>query len=237
LIDIDETGYLQTIATPEADMIQISFLFRESKRPVLIADNVDHAGRFVLHRLLGLGLVGLAAAGAWFAVAGFAEAGTTGHAALVSPQYQAKTASAEPGRTVHTGESGSESVPGQASTRAPQLSTARRLSRYHVFSFQYQFRNEISLPNVTGTKQGGSVVVHPSLQQKWNRIVSQTTGRAISNPSWTGTETPVQNPPSGDERHLLQLGLAFALLYVVFLVVWFWGTREGRRRFEGATRS
>jgi hypothetical protein len=40
----------------------------------------------------------------------------------------------------------------------------------------------------------------------------------------------------GDERRLLQIGLALAIVYVVFLGFWFWGTREGGRRFEGATR-
>jgi hypothetical protein len=43
-------------------------------------------------------------------------------------------------------------------------------------------------------------------------------------------------PQLRDERRVLQIGLAFALFYIVFLAFWFWGTREGRHRFEGATR-
>jgi hypothetical protein len=71
----------------------------------------------------------------------------------------------------------------------------------------------------------------------------------ISKRSWNKNPIAVRNPARipehqsvapvaqvGDERRLLQLGLALAIVYVVFLGLWFWGTREGRRRVESATR-
>jgi hypothetical protein len=177
-------------------MIQVSFRSRESLR---------------LPSLSGL-LLGLAVAGACFAVAGLAEAGTNARIALVSQQYHARAGTTEPGR----------------STTAHRW-TSNGFPRYHALVFQYQFHFEISNANET--------VSRSSLQRKWNQILSLTTRRGISDPSWTGTSTPVQNSESADERGLLlRLGLAFALLYVVFLICWFWGTREGRRRFEGAAR-
>jgi hypothetical protein len=184
-------------------MTQISLRFRKSMRSA--------------PRLLGL-----AVAGACFAMAGLAEAGTTARAALVSPRYQAKTARSGLGMTLHTGEAASQPAAGRKN--AP----SSRLTRYHDFSFQYQLSFQISNTST-------SVV-----QTKWNRSPNRTPRRVISNLSGTGTPTPLQNQQadstSGDERRLLQLGLAFAVLYVVFLVFWFWATREGRRRFEGATR-
>jgi hypothetical protein len=39
----------------------------------------------------------------------------------------------------------------------------------------------------------------------------------------------------GDTRRVLELGLVFALVYLVFLISWFWGTR-GRRRRAGEVR-
>jgi hypothetical protein len=39
----------------------------------------------------------------------------------------------------------------------------------------------------------------------------------------------------GDTQRVLQLGLVFALVYLVFLISWFWGTR-GRRRRAGEVR-
>ena len=165
-----------------------------------------------LPRLSGVLLLGLAAASACFAAAGLAEAATNGRIALVSQQYHARAGTTEPGR----------------STTAHRW-TSKGFQRYHVVVFQYQLRSEISNTNKT--------VSRSSVQRKWNQILSLTARRGISDPSWTGTSTPVQNSESADERGLLlRLGLAFALLYVVFLVCWFWGTREGRRRFEGAAR-
>lgn len=40
-----------------------------------------------------------------------------------------------------------------------------------------------------------------------------------------------------DGRRLLQLAVAFAIAYVVFLTAWFWGTRERRSRVGRAARS
>jgi hypothetical protein len=40
-----------------------------------------------------------------------------------------------------------------------------------------------------------------------------------------------------DGRRLLQIAVAFAIAYVVFLTVWFWSTRERRTRVGRAARS
>jgi hypothetical protein len=40
-----------------------------------------------------------------------------------------------------------------------------------------------------------------------------------------------------DGRRLLQLAVAFAIAYVIFLTAWFWGTRERRSRVGRAARS
>jgi hypothetical protein len=151
---------------------------------------------FQFSRLSGLGLLGLAVAGACLALSGLAEAGTTARFALVSPQYHARAATSELGGPPTRHRWKSQGFP-----------------RYHTGIFQYQFHAEISNTNKAFTRSFAP--------QKWNSMLSRT---------------QVQNASSGDERRLVQLGLALALLYVVFLVFWFWGTREGRRRFEGATR-
>ena len=157
---------------------------------------------FQLPRLFGLGLLGLAFAGAaCLAPAGLAEAATTGRIALVSRQYHARAATTGLGRPTTAHRWRSKGFP-----------------RYRAGGFQYQFHSEISDTNKT--------VSHLFSTRKWKQMLSPTT-----------TSTQVQNSSSGDERHLMQLGLALALLYVVFLLFWFWGTREGRRRFEGAARS
>jgi hypothetical protein len=40
-----------------------------------------------------------------------------------------------------------------------------------------------------------------------------------------------------DGRRLLQLAVAFAIAYVIFLTAWIWGTRERRSRVGRAARS
>jgi hypothetical protein len=42
---------------------------------------------------------------------------------------------------------------------------------------------------------------------------------------------------SAEARFLLQLGIAFAAAYVLFLAVWFWSTRDRRSRVGSAVRS
>ena len=39
-----------------------------------------------------------------------------------------------------------------------------------------------------------------------------------------------------ESRFLLQLAAAFAAAYVLFLAVWFWGTRDRRSRVGSAVR-
>jgi hypothetical protein len=51
------------------------------------------------------------------------------------------------------------------------------------------------------------------------------------------SETSLEPSLPADGRRLLQLALAFALAYVVFLTAWFWSTRERRSRVGRAARS
>jgi hypothetical protein len=145
-------------------------------------------------------------------------------------QYQAKT----PTRVAHAS-------PPRFAVARPLARTRRgsalrsairgraRVRRYHVFVFQYQLPFQISQSNNTDKNQVDAQFV-PSNGH-------QGTEQAISHP--IQNLQPIHQgeaPQSGDERRLLEIGLALAIVYVVFLVLWFWGTRERGRRFEGAPR-
>jgi hypothetical protein len=71
------------------------------------------------------------------------------------------------------------------------------------------------------------------------RVISPQLGGVptASRPGSTGTNRSevVAAGQLGDTRRVLQLGLAFGVVYLVFLISWFWGTR-GRRRRAGEMR-
>lgn len=89
---------------------------------------------------------------------------------------------------------------------------------------QYQFRNSIprSLHAVSPTISTHNV---PSAPESCRRIAA----------SIASTSFEASIPSDG--RRLFQIAVAFALAYVVFLTVWFWGTRERRSRVGRAARS
>jgi hypothetical protein len=68
------------------------------------------------------------------------------------------------------------------------------------------------------------------------RVISPSLGAVptASRPGSTATSRSTAGQ-LGDTRRVLELGLVFALVYLVFLISWFWGTR-GRRRRAGEVR-
>jgi hypothetical protein len=68
------------------------------------------------------------------------------------------------------------------------------------------------------------------------RVISPSHGAVstASRPRSTATSRSTTGQ-LGDTRRVLELGLVFALVYLVFLTSWFWGTR-GRRRRAGEVR-
>jgi hypothetical protein len=89
---------------------------------------------------------------------------------------------------------------------------------------QYQLRTSIpgSLQTVSQTISSHPL---PSAPDSCRRIAASIA------PTTFETSIP------SDGRRLFQIAVAFALAYVVFLTVWFWGTRERRSRVGRAARS
>ncbi len=198
-------------------------------------------------RRAGACRLGLVGAGVCLATAAFAGAprATAQPRPLISREYreyQAKTIA----RYDHAGPPRFAAVQQLIPSRrggALGSATTRpaRVKRYHAFPFQYQLHFEISRSNNWTRNQ---ISTH-AFRSNGSQTSDRGTGQAISDPPQSQTSISTQNlqsihqqqaAKSGDERRLLQIGLALAIVYVVFLVLWFWGTREDGRRFEGAPR-
>jgi hypothetical protein len=94
----------------------------------------------------------------------------------------------------------------------------------HSTLFRYQSREAIS-----NSRKTVSVVFLPNYVQMASRTCVHTA--TWIPPTVTGRITPAES------RFLLQLAAAFAAAYVLFLAVWFWGTRDRRSRVGSAVRS
>jgi hypothetical protein len=146
---------------------------------------------------------------------------------LVSARYQAFGCDTAAGDA-----SASRAVGAKASdpaVRSGIRATAHRFDRFAVresggTQLQYQLRNSIprSLHTVSQTISSHRV---PSAPESCRRIAA----------SIAPTSFEASFPSDG--RRLFQIAVAFALAYVVFLTVWFWGTRERRSRVGRAARS
>ena len=142
---------------------------------------------------------------------------------LVSPRYQAKSCdtaalAASAANSARAGEaSGRESVAiaGIAATAVVEPG-AREL--------QYQLRNSIS------HHASRDSLAFRRLDERHSR---GSCAQIASSTASTTFETSLQQ----DGRRLLQIAVAFAIAYVLFLTVWFWGTRERRTRVGRAARS
>jgi hypothetical protein len=66
--------------------------------------------------------------------------------------------------------------------------------------------------------------------------VRYTSGTCVEKANWIPNRVGERISPA-EARFLLQLAVAFAAAYVLFLAAWFWGTRDRRSRVESAVRS
>jgi hypothetical protein len=66
--------------------------------------------------------------------------------------------------------------------------------------------------------------------------VRYTSGTCVDTASWIPNRVAGRISPA-EGRFLLQLAVALAAAYVLFLAAWFWGTRDRRSRVESAVRS
>lgn len=131
---------------------------------------------------------------------------------VVSAQYQAKNVS----NAVEAGPRGSTAEPprGVASHVAAEADPSKSRTWYHSFHLQYQlFR---SIPERTTT---GSIRYRLMIAGR----TTPPTSRPISARKLIPTVVPGLNQK--DARILFRLGLVLGLTYLVFLVVWLWGTR------------
>jgi hypothetical protein len=69
-----------------------------------------------------------------------------------------------------------------------------------------------------------------------SRSVRSTSRTCADTANWI-PGTVIGRISPAEARFLLQLGVAFAAAYVLFLAVWFWSTRDRRSRVGSAVRS
>ena len=69
-----------------------------------------------------------------------------------------------------------------------------------------------------------------------SKSVRKTSGTCAYTANWI-PDTVIGRISPVEARFLLQLGIAFAAAYVLFLAVWFWRTRDRRSRVGSAVRS
>jgi len=146
---------------------------------------------------------------------------------LVSARYQAFGCDTAAAGTSASRSGGAEAfVPAVPSGNG---ATTHRFGRFAalesgVAQLQYQLHNLIphNLHRVSNTISSHPL---PSTPGSCRRIAA----------SIAPTRFEASIPSDG--RRLFQIAVAFALAYVVFLTVWFWGTRERRSRVGRAARS
>jgi hypothetical protein len=94
----------------------------------------------------------------------------------------------------------------------------------HSALFRYQSREAIS--------NNQRVVSVPFLATD----VRYTSRTCLDTANWIPNRVAGRISPA-EARFLLQLAVAFAAAYLLFLAAWFWGTRDRRSRVESAVRS
>jgi hypothetical protein len=94
----------------------------------------------------------------------------------------------------------------------------------HSTVFRYQSRDAIS-----NTQW---IVSLPFFAEQ----MTYTSGTCAETVNWTSNGV-AGRISSAEARFLLQLAVALAAAYVLFLAAWFWGTRDRRSRVESAVRS
>lgn len=142
---------------------------------------------------------------------------------LVSPRYQPKSCDTAVLSAAAAGEARALTAY-RRELGAVSGNAAATAVRPAVQRLQYQSRNSI-----------------PHSAQRDSNIFQTTHGRSLPGScaaiaSSIGSSTFETSLPQ-DGRRLLQIAVAFAIAYVVFLTVWFWSTRERRTRVGRAARS
>lgn len=146
---------------------------------------------------------------------------------LVSARYQAFGCDTAAAGTPATRSVGVK--PSDPAARSEIRATTQRFDRFAVLKsggtqLQYQLRK--SIPRSPHTvSQTISTHLVPSAPESCRRIAASI------------APTSFEASIPSDGRRLFQIAVAFALAYVVFLTVWFWGTRERRSRVGRAARS
>jgi hypothetical protein len=169
---------------------------------------------------------GIVAAAAWLAVATPATASLGAQKAskgLGSPRYQANSCDTAAVPAARAGKAAA--IPPYSPELATQagMRPAVRVSA-GTSLLQYQLRNAI--PH----------------RPHSHSDAFQATEAANASGSCSGIASPIasttfETTVPQDGRRLLQIAVAFAIAYVVFLTAWFWGTRERRSRVGRAARS
>jgi hypothetical protein len=75
-----------------------------------------------------------------------------------------------------------------------------------------------------------------SSDTKNNHQISVYIPSSIAHRPLAGEQSSANDERATDVRRLLQVGLALAASFVLFLALWFWGTRGHRRRVGGVVR-
>jgi hypothetical protein len=185
-----------------------------------------------LNRLRGCAAACAALAAAACAAAPTAVAGAPGSfgepektsKGLVSARYQAAACdTASVGRPATR--FGAAIAPDPA-VQGGIATTTRRFTAHESGRAQLQYQLHNAIPDYA---QAVSLTIPthqvPSAPESCRRIAA----------SIASTSFEASIPSDG--RRLFQIAVAFALAYVVFLTVWFWGTRERRSRVGRAARS
>lgn len=168
----------------------------------------------------------ITAVAAWFLLAPPARAsGAPKNASksLVSPRYQGKSCD-------------TAKAAGRNRGPAPELTANRgdpaaraAIRSWWAFNastslLQYQLRNAIPQQ-------------FDSLSRAFQTDAAATSTGSCSAIESSIASTTFETSIPEDGRRLLQLAVAFAIAYVIFLTAWFWGTRERRSRVGRAARS
>jgi hypothetical protein len=142
----------------------------------------------------------------------------------VSPRYQAVSCDTAANR---------ELAGGQAAATGPMLEQHPRIlasflgfpaQERRATLFRYQSREAIS-----NNREIVSSVFLP-------KLVRRSSKTCVDTANWI-PDTVIGRISPVEARVLLQLGVAFAAAYVLFLAVWFWSTRDRRSRVGSAVRS
>jgi hypothetical protein len=106
---------------------------------------------------------------------------------------------------------------------------------YRLRNARYQWRNEIR--QKIRAQQNTTISASVDINWRWklDPIAAQT-GQRDAQSQHPRLIPGAVRPNVADDRLLLRLGLALGLAYLVFLVAWFWGTRDRRHGVERVVR-